>query len=84
MSFVMSLDFEDFFKLINKMYEKREEQKAWEMYLMKYQHMGKKDHIEFKDFYQKQREPTEIRPKDDILQEVEAIREAIRKKKGGE
>ncbi|MGJ9383238.1 hypothetical protein [Salipaludibacillus sp. CF4.18] len=80
----MSLDVDDFLSLIKKAFEKQEEDRARNMWLMRYQNMDDKTFIPFSQFFKLQTEPDNIRPKEDILQEVEEIRAKIRDKKGGE
>lgn len=68
--------------LIYKAIEKKEEQKAWEMWLMKYQHMDKSSFIPFSQFYKQQTQrKISMRATEDILQEAKAIREKILQKK---
>jgi hypothetical protein len=59
-----------------KALEKKEEQKAWDMWLMNYQHMTEKDFTPFSQFYKNSR-VTQVskKPTDEILKEVEEIRQ---------
>ncbi|MGJ9381534.1 hypothetical protein [Salipaludibacillus sp. CF4.18] len=70
--------------LINKAFEKQEEDRARNMWLMRYQNMDDKSFIPFSKFFKLQTEPANIRPKEDILKEAEEIRAKIRDRKGGE
>lgn len=54
--------------------EKQEEEKAWQMWLMKYQHMDKKNFVPFKDFFKKMTQPVSRKPKEQILDQVARIR----------
>jgi hypothetical protein len=71
----MNLDVLEVIELLELAIEKREEEKAWQMWLTKYQNMDKKSFIPFSQFYKKAIS-TEInqRPTEDILKEVEEIR----------
>lgn len=83
MSFVMSLETDDFIQIIDKALYKREERKAWQMWLMKYQHMDKDSFIPFSRFFKAQQsKQTSERPAEDILKEAQEIRNRIRKKSG--
>ena len=76
----MSLDVDEFVRLINKSLEKREERKAWEMWLTLYPNMTKENFMPFSEFFRMQKEPISKRPKEDILEEVERIRASVREK----
>lgn len=68
-------------KAVLKAVEKREEHKAWEMWLMKYQHMDNKNFVPFSKFFCQQRQPIiKPRPAEEVLKEAEVIRKAIEKK----
>jgi hypothetical protein len=85
MSFVMSLDIDDFIQLVSKALLKREEQKAWSMWLMKYPHMDEQSFIPFSQFFKAQKqENISQRPAEDILKEADEIRKKIHSKKSGE
>lgn len=84
MNFILSLEVDDFVGLIIKAFEKQEENRARNMWLMKYQHMDEKNFMPFSKFFRLQKEPVNKRSKEDILKEVEEIRASIRDKKGGE
>jgi hypothetical protein len=82
MGFVMSLDIDDFIRLIAKAVEKREEAKAWGMWLAKYPRMTKKTFVPFSQFFKAQREPVKVRrPVEEVLAEAERIRAAVREQK---
>ncbi|MEZ7173584.1 hypothetical protein [Sporosarcina sp. OR05] len=72
---VMHLDFEDGAELIRKAYEKTAEDKAWQMYLTKYQNMTEKSYMPFEDFYNPRNEHIENRNEsaEEILDEVKAM-----------
>ena len=71
-------------KVIFRELEKKEERKAWEMWLTLYPNMNKENFMPFSEFFRMQKEPISKRPKEDILEEVERIRESVRDKEGGE
>ena len=83
MTYVMSMEIEDFILLIIKSIEKREEHKAWDMWLTRYQHMDKKNFVPFSQFFKSQKQQISQRPTEDILAEAEEIRNHIRMKSGG-
>jgi len=49
-------------RLIRKAHEKKEEQKAWEIWLAKYPHMTKKNFVGWEEFLRKLKTPA-IKPK---------------------
>jgi hypothetical protein len=59
-----------------KSYEKREESKAWEMYLTKFPNMTKENYISFNDFWNgvKNRQPEQEKTVDEIREEFNEIR----------
>lgn len=76
-------------KVILREIEKREEKKAWDIWIARYPHMiipsfgSKKPPLEFvtfSKFYKKLKAPIDNTPDEDILKDVEAIR--TRKKEG--
>jgi hypothetical protein len=84
MTFVMSLDIDEFIPLITKAVEKREERKAWEMWLMKYQHMDENSFVPFSQFYKNSRKQTiSKRSAEEMIAEAEEIRKRVREKEGG-
>lgn len=75
MGYVMSLDVTEVIDLLEIAIEKREEEKAWSMWLMKYQHMNKKTFTPFSAFYKTMTSSeTSKRSTADILKDVEEIR----------
>jgi len=76
----MSLDVDEFVRLINKSLEKQEERKAWEMWLTLYPNMNKKNFMPFSEFFNMQKQTISKRPKEDILEEAERIRASVRDK----
>ena len=46
----MDLEFEEGFELIIKAFEKKREQRLWELYVSRYQHMSKKNYFSFEEF----------------------------------
>ena len=67
-------------KVIFHELEKREERKAWEMWLTLYPKMTKENFMPFSEFFKMQKQTISKRPKEDILDEVERIRASIRDK----
>jgi len=84
MNFILSLEIDEFLSLIEKAFEKQEEGRARDMWLMKYQHMDSKNFMPFSQFFRLQKQPKVNRPKEEILKEAERIRASIRDKEGGE
>lgn len=83
MNFVMNLDIDDFIPLILQAIDKREERKAWEMWLMKYQKMDKNTFKPFSDFFISARqkiEPVTKKSTDEILKDAYEIRLKIAEK----
>lgn len=68
--------------LINKAIEKREEQRAWGMWISKYPYMTKDSFVPFSQFYNQQTHTHTVskRSTEDILREAEDIREKLEKK----
>jgi hypothetical protein len=71
------MDFEQGFKLIKKAFDKREEEKAWQMWLTLYPNMNKDNFVPFSDFYKEMKKPISKRPTEDILNEVYEIRKKL-------
>ena len=68
--------------MIKHLKEKENEDKVWQMWLMKYPHMNKDNFISFDDFLRKvYNKNISKRPAEEILEESRRIQEAIRKKK---
>jgi hypothetical protein len=82
MSFVMSLETDDFIQLVSQAFLKREEAKAWGMWLMKYQHMDEQSFVPFSQFFKVQKQVINKRSAEEILSEAQEIRKSIRKKSG--
>lgn len=66
-------------RLIQKAKIKKEKQKAWDMWLIKYQHMDKESFVPFSEFYRTLTQPLSTRSKEDILKDVNEIRNRARK-----
>ena len=71
-------------KVIFRELEKREDRKAWEMWLTLYPKMTKENFMPFSEFFKMQKQTISKRPKEDILKEVERIRASVCDKGGGE
>ena len=67
-------------KVIFRELEKKEERKAWEMWLTLYPKMTKENFMPFSKFFNMQKQTISKRPKEDILEEVERIRASVRDK----
>lgn len=67
-------------KVIFRELEKKEESKAWEMWLTLYPKMNNENFMPFSEYLRKLKNPISQRPKEDILAEAEAIRASIRDK----
>jgi hypothetical protein len=73
----MTLDYADGIQLILKAFAKAEERKAWDLYVVKFQHMDKKNYMTFSKFYkqaQGQAEPKQT------TEEIRKIAEVVKKK----
>lgn len=79
----MKLNFKNITKLLIKAYEKQQEQKIWEMYLMRFQNMDKDNYVSFEDFKSKGTsvEENEMTPKE-LIEQAEKIKQ--KHQKGGE
>lgn len=65
-------------------YEARQKQKAWEMYLCKFQHMTKENFITFEDFWDKIIAPKQPQKSDEELRkDIERVKK-IHQSKGGD
>ena len=65
--------------MIVKAIEKKNEDRAWQMWLVQYQHMTKENYISFEDFYSPTKQVESDQSVDEILNEVRNI---ISMKKG--
>lgn len=84
--FILNLHWIDGIDLINKAFEKREENKAWQMWIAKYPWMAKNEFIPFDKFYKKAIQPKNIsqKPAQEILKEAYEIRQKLNiEPKGG-
>lgn len=85
MNYILTLDAGDVIALLDKAVDKREEQKAWDMWLMKFQHMTQKSFIPFSSYYKSLSAPNvSRRPTEEILQEAQKIREKARSSEGSQ
>lgn len=48
---ILDMDVEDGIGIINKAYEKKEEERAFQLYTARYPWMGEKDFVPFSEFY---------------------------------
>ena len=76
----MSMPIEDGLALLNEAWAKREEEKAWQMWLAKFPYMDKKTFIPFSEFYQKMSIPQQIsqRTTEKILADAYEIRARLK------
>lgn len=74
----MNLDFKTGIKLFVEACEKIQEQKAWDMWLMLYPNMDKKNFIPFSKFYKKTTtpdKPNKHLTKEEIIAQAENIKQ---------
>lgn len=81
---ILSLPIEDGMELIEYAQEEKKKQKAWEMWLVQYQHMEKKNFVPFSEFYESLQVRISYRPAEDILREAEEISRACEVAKRGD
>jgi hypothetical protein len=74
---VMDLPTTEGLELINKAFEKRNEEKAWQMWLMRFQHMTKKNFVPFAHFMKKAIRPT-INDSSESTEDLIAMAEKIK------
>jgi hypothetical protein len=76
---VMDLPATEGLELINKAFEKRNEEKAWQMWLMRFQHMTQKNFVPFSQFMKKAIRPMveeSSEPTEDLIAMAEKIKAA--------
>ena len=76
MSYVMRLPAKVGMDLLLRCMEKQREERAWGMWLMRYQYMDKQTFVPFSKFYSAATQPQSVsrRPAAEILEEIEQIR----------
>jgi hypothetical protein len=76
----MAMDISDGLALLNEAWGKREEEKAWQMWLAKFPHMDKETFIPFSEFYRKMSTPQQIsqRTTEEILADAYEIRAKLK------
>lgn len=74
----MGMNVEDGAELIVKAIEKRDEERAWQLYLTKYPYMTEEDYIPFDTFYNPNRGKEESKSAEDILEEVKKLLDSHR------
>lgn len=67
------MDIEDGSSLITKAFEKREEEKAFDLYKARYQWMDESTFMPFNQFYQPKKMPEKAKSEGEILSEVKEI-----------
>ncbi|ALY08073.1 hypothetical protein BhaS171_00017 [Bacillus phage vB_BhaS-171] len=70
---------EDGTDLIIKALQKRAEERAFQLYTVKYQQMDKENYISFEDFYNPQQPKVESKSEEEILKDVKRILTAFKK-----
>lgn len=75
--YVMKLSLRNITRLLKKAFDKRKEQKAWQLYLMKYQNMTSEDYMSFEDFYNPREQSN--KSEKEILTDVKEILSAFKK-----
>jgi predicted metal-dependent hydrolase len=77
--YVMDLPIIKGLELIQKAFDKREEEKAWQMWLMRFQHMTQKNFVPFSQFMKKAIRPIveeSSEPTEDLIAMAEKIKAA--------
>ena len=83
MEYILNLDIIEGILLINKAFEKREERKAWDMWLTLYPNMDKETFMPFSEFHEMLTEKNiSMKTKEEILSECEEIEIKAQKKRG--
>ena len=88
--YILNLEFNEAYKLIEFIYEKEIEEKTWERWLVDYRLMGKDNFISFEEYKNKLiSKKVEVNPgqhmtKEQIIKESEEIERKLALKKGGE
>lgn len=71
-------------ELIQELQKNIREQKAWDMWLARYQHMTKEDYISFEEFYNpKSEQKTSVKSQTEILKDVKSILDGMKFKPRG-
>ena len=82
MSFIMSLDIETVIGLIQKAFQKKEEDKAFQLYASIYPHFDKNNFKKWSEFYKVQTEPISRKSSEEILSSAEKILKKAGEKRG--
>lgn len=83
MEYILNLEISEGILLINKAFEKREEQEAWDMWLTKYPNMDEETFIPFSEFCDIVTGRNIVtKPKEEILREAEEIERKSQAKRG--
>lgn len=69
-TYVLKLPIAQITKLLINAYEKQSEEKAWQLYLTKYQHMTEENYVPFDEFYKPKRVEETNKSAENILAEV--------------
>jgi len=60
-------------RLISKAFDRNDEEKAWQLYVVNHPNMTEEDFIPFKEFYKPNKQVEEARTSEDILKEVKEL-----------
>ena len=82
MSFVMSLDIDTAIRLIHKAFQKKEEDRAFQLYASIYPNFTKNNFKKFTEFYKVQTEPVSTRSAEDIMATANEILRKAGEKRG--
>lgn len=75
------LSVDDISELIDVIFEKKQEERAWDMWISVYPQMNKDNFVKFSEFYKKQTNPVTTQSAEDILREAEEIQKKVLNKK---
>lgn len=76
--YVIRLPISKITRLLEKAAEKKQLEKAWELYVVRYQWMNKENYITFEEFYNPEKQVTENKSEAEILAEVKEILDGFR------
>ncbi len=80
--FLFNLDVETAIELIRRAFQKREEDRAFQLYASIYPHFKKENFKKFSEFYKVQTEPVSTRSKEEILADAMEIMRKVGEKHG--
>jgi hypothetical protein len=82
MTFIMTLDVQTVLGLLHQAFQKREEERAYQLYASVYPHFTKNTFKKFSEFYQGQTQPVSTRSSEDILNTAAEILRKAGEKRG--